>query len=146
MMTGAGAEDDPWPAAATFTSTAPKPCSLCARCGAWHSVRCRFSTEDVAKLAPLSEALVISLDRLPSHGRRYAQRFSQTKKRRSIPIVLVGGTDEKLAAARREFPDTLFCCPDDLVGALAECIPPSAPPAMALKRPRRRTTTPAPRR
>lgn len=113
---------------------------------AGHSVRCHFSTDDVAKLAPLPEALVISLDRLPSHGRRYAQWFWEAKKRRSIPIVFIGGTGEKVAAARREFPAARFCGPEHLVDTLAQCVPRGASPMASLGRPRRRTTTPTPRR
>ncbi len=55
-----------------------------------------FNTETVADFKnDLPEALVISLDRLPSHGRQYAQWFLEAKKRQHIPIVFCGGLPEK---------------------------------------------------
>lgn len=112
---------------------------------AGHTVRFHFSTEEAARLDPLPNTLVISLERLPSHGRRYAQWFWEAKKRRSIPIVFVGGAEEKVAVARREFPDARFCNANDLVETLAKCFSPGAASVPPVTRARRRTTTPTPR-
>ncbi len=60
-----------------------------------------------AELADSLGAFVISLERLPSHGRVFAER-------RHIPIVFAGGAEEKVAVARREFPQATFCTPEGL--------------------------------
>ncbi len=55
------------------------------------------------------EVEVISLERLPSHGRHFAHWFRTTKATSSIPIVFVGGVEEKVAIARDLLPDALCC-------------------------------------
>lgn len=57
----------------------------------------------------LPDAVVISLDRLPSHGRAVAEWFWEAKKRRHIPVLFEGGRVDKAAVARQEFPDAQFC-------------------------------------
>jgi CheY-like chemotaxis protein len=53
-------------------------------------------------------AVLIDLDRLPSHGREVAVSLRQSKSTRSIPIVLAGGVVEKVARIRGELPDAFF--------------------------------------
>jgi len=60
------------------------------------------------KKAP-PEVVVISLERLPSHGRHFAHWFRSTKATSGIPIVFVGGAEEKVAIARDLLPDALCC-------------------------------------
>lgn len=78
------------------------------RAAGW-SVGCHWSTQTHARIEPLPDALVISLERLPSHGRVVAEWFWEAKKRRHIPIVFVGGETDKVAAARVRFPKATFC-------------------------------------
>ncbi len=60
-----------------------------------------------AELADSLGAFLISLERLPSHGRAFVER-------RHIPIVFVSGAEEKVAVARREFPQAASCTPEGL--------------------------------
>ena len=53
-------------------------------------------------------AIVIDLDRLPSHGRAVAAALRSSASTRCIPIVFAGGIEEKIAAAREELPDAVF--------------------------------------
>jgi hypothetical protein len=73
---------------------------------------------------PLPDVLVISLDRLPSHGRRVAEWFWETKARRTRPIVFVGGKPDKVAPLQSAFRDALFCSRDDLPDTLARLVTP----------------------
>jgi hypothetical protein len=66
----------------------------------------------------LPDVLVVSLDRLPSHGRRVARWFWETKARRAVPIVFVGGDAAKLAAIRAEFEGAVFTSSRGLAKAI----------------------------
>ncbi len=57
-------------------------------------------------LAPA--AVVIDLDRLPSHGRAWGVLLRTTKMTRHIPLVFAGGEPEKTERARRDMPDACF--------------------------------------
>jgi hypothetical protein len=57
-------------------------------------------------LAPA--AILIDLDRLPSHGRAVGVILRTTKMTRHIPLVFVGGEPEKTERARRDMPDAGF--------------------------------------
>ena len=87
---------------------------------AGHEVRYHWSTEEHVKLADFTpEAVVISLDRLPSHGRQVAEWFWEAKKRQSIPIVFAGGASNKCKLPAQSFRRRSFalamkwrvCCP-----------------------------------
>jgi hypothetical protein len=56
-----------------------------------------------AKWGP--EILVISLDRLPAHGRAVAAWWWESKSRRQFPILFEGGQDEAKVLATREKTD-----------------------------------------
>lgn len=58
------------------------------------------------QLAPA--AVLIDLDRLPSHGREVAVALRQSAATRHIPIVFAGGAPEKLESIRKELPDAIF--------------------------------------
>jgi hypothetical protein len=81
-----------------------------------------WSTERAARIDPLPDALVVSLDRLPSHGRSVAEWMVEAKKRRSVPVLFAGGTADKAEVARRQFPHAAFCATSDLVTALARLL------------------------
>jgi hypothetical protein len=53
-------------------------------------------------------AIVIDLDRLPSHGRAVAAALRSSASTRRIPLVFAGGVEEKISAARQEVPDAVF--------------------------------------
>lgn len=58
--------------------------------------------------ANLPRAVVIDLDRLPSHGREVAVVLRNSKTTRRIPIVFAGGVQEKVERIRHELPDAFF--------------------------------------
>lgn len=79
---------------------------------AGHDVRIHWSTQSSPSLkGDLPEAFIISLDRLPSHGRAVAEWFREAKSRRGVPIVFEGGKPGKVAVARERFPEAQFCEP-----------------------------------
>jgi len=53
-------------------------------------------------------AVLIDLDRLPSHGREVAVSLRNSKSTRHIPIVFAGGLEEKVGRIRQELPDAFF--------------------------------------
>ena len=53
-------------------------------------------------------AVLIDLDRLPSHGREVAIALRASKTTRLIPIVFAGGAREKVERVRQELPDAFF--------------------------------------
>ncbi|TAH34650.1 MAG: hypothetical protein EYC70_17110 [Planctomycetota bacterium] len=65
------------------------------------------------------DVLVVSLARLPSHGRRVAAVTTETKKYRHIPVFFVDGAPEKLAVARKQFPQATFTTSGRLLDALS---------------------------
>jgi len=79
-------------------------------------------------------AVLIDLDRLPSHGREVAIALRQSKSTRSIPLVLAGGLEEKVDRIRSELPDAFFTdwktAPRTLAKALkAKPVSPVTPPS-----------------
>ena len=87
---------------------------------AGHEVRVHWSTENVEKWGDyLPDAVVISLDRLPSHGRAVAEWVWEAKKGRGIPIVFAGGAADKAKATREKFPTATFCQWDAVFGVLS---------------------------
>jgi hypothetical protein len=57
-------------------------------------------------LAPA--AIVIDMDKLPSHGRAVAVVLRTTKSTRHFPMVFAGGEPEKVERARQDMPDACF--------------------------------------
>jgi DNA-binding response OmpR family regulator len=86
---------------------------------AGYRVDCHFSTETIADLRKeLPDALIISLDRLPSHGRRYAEWLWEARKRQHIPVIFCGGQPEKTDRIREKLPAAIFCSNDNLLAQL----------------------------
>jgi hypothetical protein len=75
------------------------------------------------KLSELKEkppaAVVVSLRRLPSHGREAADAVWSTKWGRAIPIVFCDGAAEKVGPLRAKFPAATFTTFAELPGVLA---------------------------
>jgi hypothetical protein len=89
---------------------------------AGHDVRCHWSTEEHVKLGDFDpEAVIISLDRLPSHGCAVAEWFWEAK-RQSIPIVFAGGTPDKVEATWARFPGAIFCASDEVSRVLSKVL------------------------
>lgn len=77
---------------------------------AGHTISVHWSTEESPRLRDsLPDIAVISLDRLPSHGRAVAEWLWEAKKRQHIPIVFSGGEPGKVAATREKFPRAVYC-------------------------------------
>lgn len=93
---------------------------------AGHTVVHHYSTEEGAgadawkqiKSRP-PDALVISLVRLPSHGRRIAAVTLETKRLRDVPIAFVDGEIEKVKVAKAQFPKATFTTSGRLLETLA---------------------------
>jgi len=86
---------------------------------AGYKVDYHFNTETVADLKEnLPDVLVICLDRLPSHGRRYAEWLWEAKKRQHIPVVFCGGKPEKAELVKLKFANAIFCSNEELENAL----------------------------
>jgi len=86
---------------------------------AGYQVASHFSQETTANLKDnLPEVLIICLDRLPSHGRAYAEWLWEAKKRQYIPIIFCGGPPDKEEATRAKFPRAIYCSNEKLVATL----------------------------
>jgi hypothetical protein len=69
------------------------------------------SGEGMKGLAEYSvpDALVVSLDRIPSHGHAVAWHYHSRTATRHVPIVFVGGEADKVAKVREAMPFAIFC-------------------------------------
>jgi hypothetical protein len=67
-------------------------------------------------------AIVISLDRLPSIGRDIACILRSQKTTCAIPLLMVGGLPEKVAAIRLRLPDAVFCSWEEARPALSRIL------------------------
>ncbi|MEI9810882.1 MAG: hypothetical protein WDO16_25070 [Bacteroidota bacterium] len=59
---------------------------------------------------------IISLDRLPSHGRQYAAWLWEAKKRQHIPLIFVDGKPGKVEETKLKFPKAVYCSSEKLPG------------------------------
>jgi hypothetical protein len=65
-------------------------------------------------LARLPEAVVISLDRLPSHGRATALGLRESVAGKRCRLVFVDGKDEAVSKARARIPEAGFTTSSEL--------------------------------
>ena len=79
----------------------------------------RFELKDLKADPPV--AVLISLRRLPSHGREVADALWYAKWGRAIPIVFFDGAPDKVAATRKKFPAALFATWEQLPGLTLTC-------------------------
>ena len=87
---------------------------------AGHSVSARWNVEDYAQICdPLPGLMVISLDRLPSHGRAVAEWFWEAKYRQKIPMVFAGGKPDKVHSMQQKFPKAIYCATENLAATVA---------------------------
>jgi DNA-binding response OmpR family regulator len=97
------------------------------------------------------DALVVSLDRLPSHGRRVAAVTTEHKRLRDVPVMFAGGELDKARAARRQFPEAAFSDWFSLVAAVEALLARVAAeralnPVAAMPEPRAAAAPKSPRR
>ena len=86
---------------------------------AGYKIDYHFDTGSVADLRDNSfDVLIISLDRLPSHGRRYAEWLWEAKKRQHIPIIFCGGAPEKVLVTKEKLPNAIYCSNENLLAVL----------------------------
>jgi CheY-like chemotaxis protein len=81
------------------------------------------------------DAVVIDLSRLPSHGREVAVYLRGQKSTRDLPLVFVGGAEDKVAAIRGLLPDATYTTAGKLKSAIRSAIKnrpatPVVPPQM----------------
>jgi CheY-like chemotaxis protein len=99
--------------------------------GLGHSVQ--YEADGSAALALLRaepvDVIVIDCTRLPSHGRAAAHALRQRQGTRFVPLVFLGGEEEKLAQLRSEVPDAVFAAWDGACKALEHALahPPRDP-------------------
>lgn len=67
-------------------------------------------------------AVVIDLDRLPSHGREVAVAMRNAQATRYIPIVFAGGVEEKVERIRQELPDAVFASWEKIGAAVGKAM------------------------
>jgi hypothetical protein len=83
-----------------------------------------WSTGQVAKFGDvLPDIFVVSLHRLPSHGRHYVQWLWEAKKCQHIPVVFVDGKPGKVGATKEKFPKAVFCSSKELPAIIKELCP-----------------------
>ena len=85
--------------------------------------------------ADATDAFVIDLARVPSHGREVAVYIRGTKATRHIPIVFAGGEPDKVEKVRQMIPDATYADWDHIRSAVKKALahPPSecvVPPQM----------------
>jgi hypothetical protein len=68
------------------------------------------------------DAVVISLERLPSHGREAGTALRMSKPTRRIPLVFVGGAPEKVERVKADLPDAVYCSWRGIRGAVNRAI------------------------
>ena len=78
------------------------------------------------------DAVVIDLDRLPSHGRELGLSLRASKSTRHLRLVFAGGVPAKVELVRAAIPDAIFTPWDDEVAAAIErAIDQPEPPRLA---------------
>jgi CheY-like chemotaxis protein len=75
------------------------------------------------------DAVVIDLGRLPAQGRDFGIMIRTRASTRSVPVVFVDGTAEKIARTKEHLPDAVYTDRSNLSFALAKAItnPPADP-------------------
>ncbi len=67
-------------------------------------------------------AVVVDLDRLPSHGRDIGVAIRNSARTRLIPIVFAGGAEPKIARVRETLPDAVYTPWPGIAAALKRAI------------------------
>ena len=91
---------------------------------AWHlNMQGLLNVLDIAKFTDaLPDIFVVSLDRLPSHGRQYIQWLWEAKKRQHIPVIFVDGKADKVEETKTKFPNARYCTSNTLVSVVENLV------------------------
>jgi hypothetical protein len=90
------------------------------------------------ELAP--DAVVIDLDRLPSHGRELGLSLRASKSTSHLRLVFAGGLPAKIELVRAVIPDAIFTSWDNgLAPAIERAMTQPAPPRLPSREPSRKT-------
>ncbi|MFY9936006.1 MAG: hypothetical protein WAK33_04005, partial [Silvibacterium sp.] len=68
------------------------------------------------------DAVVLDLDRLPSHGRELGVVLRGSKSTRHLPLIFAGGDPEKMERIRIELPDAVFTSWDNIGDAVRHAL------------------------
>ena len=68
------------------------------------------------------DAVVLDLDRLPSHGREVGVVLRGSKSTRHLPLIFAGGDPEKVERIRIELPDAVFTSWDNIGDAVRHAL------------------------
>ena len=86
---------------------------------AGYKVDYHFDTGSVVDLRSyLFDVLVVCLDKLPSHGRRYAEWLWEAKKRQHIAVIFCGGAPEKVLITEEKLPAAIYCSNEKLLATI----------------------------
>jgi len=100
---------------------------------AGHQVTLHWDSENGTGLRQYRDAppdvIVVSLDRLPSHGVAVATWFRQQARTRQVALIFAGGKVEKVEVARQQLPDAIYAGWDEIEKTLEKA------PAGATKAP-----------
>jgi DNA-binding response OmpR family regulator len=83
-----------------------------------HHSSSQFKMGELSRNPP--KAVLISLRRLPSHGREIADALWSSKWGKEIPIIFFDGKPENLDALREKFAEAVFTTWSDLFTILSE--------------------------
>jgi CheY-like chemotaxis protein len=85
-----------------------------------------YEVLDANQLRKLREtppnAIVIDLSRLPSQGRDLGINLRKYKATRHVPIIFIGGGQEKVGRIKEIFPDAIYSTWDRIAGSLEQAI------------------------
>lgn len=98
---------------------------------------------ELARLNPA--ALLLDLDKRPSHAREIALALRASKSARHIPILFACGLPEKMDSIRNENPDASYATWAEAAKALASLLK-HPPPVPAIVSPRDFSSTPLPKK
>jgi hypothetical protein len=84
-----------------------------------HQVTVHWAAGEGMQADSVPEVLVVSLERQPSHGRAVAQWLWSAQYRRAIPIVFVGGSQDRVERTREQFGDAVFCGEHELAAVVS---------------------------
>lgn len=96
-----------------------------------------FKLKDLKVNPPV--ALLISLRRLPSHGREVADALWYTKLGRAIPIIFFDGETDKVEATKSKFPDAQFVTWIEVPAVLRKIAGTPQPQGVVVRRSSRKT-------
>ena len=93
------------------------------------------------------DAVVLDLERLPSHGREVGIMLRDSKSTRHLPLIFAGGDPQKVERIRSELPDAVFTPWDKIADAIRHAMAhPVAAPVRATSHMERWAGSSLPRR